>query len=173
MGKKFAKKSNVKAEDKKVYGFQEQLEIGTDGQDRMDKFFSSKYSIDPPDDVQQEIDEGWDRRFTCKKTGEKCLIEYKTDEKAKTTGNFFIETISNTKNHKLGWLFWSEAHRVMILVGSTIHSFKLDDLREYMIHHGKKYKGASCQNRGYTSLGWLMPIKDAIKLESYQKTEMK
>ena len=150
---------------KKTYNFKQQLKIGKKGEHILDIFFKNKFHIKQVS-LQTELEEGIDRIFINKKSGKKFSVEYKRDDMALKTGNLFIETLSNSSNGKLGWIFWSQSYRVMILVGGIIYSLKTEELREYIKKEGDRYKERSCKNKTYYSVGKLMPIKDLVKLKS-------
>lgn len=152
----------------KIYKFQDQLKVGKIGEAKLDKFFKEiigmtiEYAT-----KKQELSMGIDRIFS--KNGRECYVEYKTDEKAVQTGNLFIETLSNSKNCKLGWVLTSQADRIVILVGSTIYLMKLSELKEHIKTKGMKYRIGYSHNPTYMSEGRLMPIKDLVNIKSLRE----
>ena len=149
----------------KIYKFQEQLQIGKEGEAKLDKFFKEKLGMTiKPVSIKDEQSFGFDRKFV--KNDHECFIEYKTDDKAIKTGNLFIETVSNSNNGKLGWVLTSHASRVAILVASTVYLMKMNELREYIQAEGSKYRLATAHNPTYVSKGRLMPITDLVKIKS-------
>jgi len=147
-----------------IYGFKEQLRIGKEGEAKLDKFFKEVigFTIEPVT-KEEEIASGFDRKFI--KDDRQCYIEYKTDDKAKTTGNLFIETLSNSNNGKLGWVLTSKADRVTILVGSIAYLIKMKELRKHIQTKGNQYRIATAHNPTYVSKGRLLPIKDLNKIK--------
>lgn len=136
-----------------TYDFQEQLDIGERGEKRLDKFFSRFYKIDPvPMDLQRL---GVDRVFN--NNGIRFTVEYKTDLKACTTGNFFLET---EVDGKPGWLYSSVAQVVVYYIPPTAYVLNLVALRQDVNNGfltGEESK--PIPNKGYEAKGILVSVK--------------
>lgn len=68
---------------------------------------------------------------------EHITIEVKSDTRIHSTGNFFIETIQNAEQNKVGWFYYCKADYLFYLdtVKQVIYSFKLEDLKEYIAYN--------------------------------------
>ena len=82
-----------------IYDFNEQLQKGEHYENELDIFFSKFYKIKKV--TMDEQRQGFDRIFI-RPDGTQLKIEYKSDDKARTTGNFFIELYSVFPT-KQGW----------------------------------------------------------------------
>ena len=70
------------------HNFQRQFVRGRQGEAFLDCHFSRWCYIKPANRIQQKM--GIDRVFTNKESGERWLVEYKTDFVASRTGNAFV-----------------------------------------------------------------------------------
>lgn len=152
-----------------MYDFQHQKELGRQGEERLDSFFSRWYDIkEVPFELQKE---GVDRFYVPKrgKLAFPRLIEYKTD--FKTTGNVFIETHSVIRQGQediKGWLYTSKADWLVyyLISSQTALVVNFAKLRQSAEVWKKTCPHRDCTNKDYKSSGLLVPIS-AIKLVSH------
>ncbi|MBN1580528.1 MAG: hypothetical protein JXA89_07475 [Anaerolineae bacterium] len=144
------------------YDFQRQLQQGRQGEDRLDRYFSRWCWIKPGNHMEQRM--GIDRIFTNKETGERWLVEYKTDFTAGRTGNAFVETtaVENAITHKPGWAFTSRATHLVYYVpaDNIIFIFEMGHLRSELGHWLSQYPTRDVANIGYTTRGILVPLDE-------------
>lgn len=134
------------------YSFDDQLKVGERGEERLDRCFSRFYQISPVPMELQRL--GVDRIFNNK--GIRFTVEYKTDLKACSTRNFFLETEVDSKP---GWLFSSVAQVVIYYIPPDAYVLNLLALRQD-IHNGflKGEESKPIPNVGYQARGILVPI---------------
>lgn len=146
----------------KPYDFREQLDIGKQGEGKLDTFFRA-HGFEIQCVNRSEERRGIDRVF--RKDGGEHTIEYKTDEKTQHTGNVFVETISNNKTGALGWAVKGLAdfviyYAVGIEEAVIIRSTKLrEKIAEWFFAHPTR----AVKNRGYMTYGILVPWEEFKK----------
>lgn len=152
-----------------MYNFQQQKELGKQGEEKLDSFFSRWYNIKKvPFKLQKE---GIDR-FYIPKYGEVTfprLIEYKTDFHA--TGNVFVETHSVIRQGQPdipGWLYTSKADWLIYWLVKYQEAFAIDfaKLRVSAQKWEKTCQRRYSENKGYKGSGLLVPIP-VLKLVSH------
>lgn len=115
------------------YDFDEQNEVGKEGENFIRKWLFSHYHILDYEDVSENTRyQGKDvDAIITLKNGEKRAIEIKTDNT--DTGNLFYETISNEKYQTLGCLEKTEADVVLYLFTETKDLFilKMPEFRDW------------------------------------------
>lgn len=145
-----------------TYGFTEQLAIGEQGERFLDSWFGHFYEITPATDEEQRL--GFDRRFAPLNggDGEILKVEYKTDGKAFSTGNAFVETFSVDKPPKLGWAVASQADRLAYYLpdGDLIYWLKLRTIRERIPYWTRRYPTRPARNFGYWTHGICVPLDE-------------
>lgn len=98
-----------------AYEFEQSAEEGNGQEKRLDNFFDKWYSIVPVNMEFQKM--GIDRIFTRKDTYHtRYTIEYKSDKKAASTGNVFIETVSVDSENKPGWAYTCGAQMMIYFI---------------------------------------------------------
>lgn len=144
-----------------MYDFQKQKNLGQQGEERLDSFFSRWYDIKQvPFELQKE---GIDR-FYIPLRGQATfpyLVEYKTD--FQQTGNAFIEThsvIRSGQSNIQGWLYTSKADWLIYwaVEYQTAFAINFDKLRKSAEIWKRTCRQRNCQNKGYKSSGLLVPI---------------
>lgn len=133
----------------KTFNFQTQLAIGKEGE----ALFLSKYP-----DLQQT--DGRKGDFVGK-SGRKIELKIDTYSMEKT-GNFFIERFSDLGKEKPGGPFQSEGHDVyyfcyLFVKQGFIYWFELKPLLEFLRKNEASYEKRYIKNRGWTTLGYLVP----------------
>ncbi len=151
-----------------VYRFDEQLKQGQQREAELDNFFRRWFVVTSATPAQQR--DGIDRVFTDKRTGVRCSVEYKADERAGETGNAFIETVSVDRQGKLGWALRSLAQVLVYYVPgkpAAIYMLTMVRLRGQMERWGREYPAAEAQNEGYKTRGVLVPLAELERI-AYQ-----
>jgi hypothetical protein len=149
---------------KKKFGFNEQLKVGDLGE----AHFKERYKFQSPiKSNEYEVD------FTLK-NGK--TIELKTDSyPMDKTPNFFMETIGDTSNGKLGGVFRAKQDKIDLFVyyfltNRTFFWFKVNELydRVEKLISTNEYEPKSIPNRGWETEGFALPrseFSDIIILE--------
>lgn len=133
---------------------------GARGAAHLDKFLrSAGYKIRVA--TQQEEARGIDRFFT-KSSGEKFSVDYKTDSRAFTTKNAFIETISVDRpppKLALGWAIKSLADYIYYYVPplNEVCIVKTAEIRLQLPKWLASYSIKAAPNKGYKTLGVVVP----------------
>jgi hypothetical protein len=151
-------KKEAKIISTKTYKFREQLDIGQQGEAKLDDYFSSHgYEVREVDLADQK--RGIDRVLVNKKTGKEITIEYKSDSLTHKTGNVFVETISNNQTGALGWALKGQADFVVYYAIGYEEAIvvRSSRFRENIAEWIFKYPARPCKNPGYKSFGLLVP----------------
>jgi len=108
------------------YTFSGQKEVGDSGEAILDYYLSQHYDLRAPP-TTSEIRWKFDRFL---QNGEKrYTVEYKNDTVADSTGNLFIETVSNTDTGAPGWALNSVAQIICYRLTGSGRVFFLDVVR--------------------------------------------
>lgn len=165
--------SPIPASSRMVYGFRRQLTLGQKGELELDGFFRRRgYEIEPVP-LSEQL-RGIDRVFTI--TGASFNVEYKTDYKAKDTGNVYVETYGeiwydNSRAPKKGWGKAGHSDYIVIYApGAFLAWVKTKTLHDTVPEWDGKFKSRPCYNSTYNSLGILVPIAEirAIAVHSIE-----
>lgn len=143
--------------------FNESLKRGKRFEDELDCFFFEDWGIHRLSPDQEKRGLG-DRVFINKKTGQLFFIEYKTDEKAYDTGNFFIETISVDRNHQKGWALTCLSDFIFFYIPRLKEVYIVDpkSIRDKLDQWQRNYPVRPSRdelNNNYVSYGVCVPIK--------------
>jgi hypothetical protein len=99
-----------------IHNFNSSKAAGDEGELFLDRFFERRgYKVEHVTDQEQKRDKV-DRRIINNKNGKVALSEYKTDDRAKQTGNIFVETFSNAEYGTPGWISASKAEWLVTLI---------------------------------------------------------
>jgi hypothetical protein len=148
--------------------FKNSLELGKTGEAQLDDFFIKKgWSIEYVT-LEQERKRGVDRIIILPDKS-RITVEYKTDIKTTKTGNVFLETLSNSKTGKEGWLKTSQA-QWLIYYRMDVKLAALFNLADLKLLDYSSYSVKKAINDGYYSEGIIVPWKDFItkSIEVYQ-----
>lgn len=140
-----------------AYGFIAQKKIGDKGEAMLDKFFTDRgYRVE--DVSMKEQKKGIDR-YVINNAGQRVAVEYKTDTRTATTGNIFVETISNNKTGALGWAVKGHADHLLYYVPDWGKAMLVEMhwVRYKIPEWTFKYKVRKIMNRGYDSFGIPVP----------------
>jgi len=141
------------------YNFKEQYKKGNKHARFLDEHYSKVFHIEVVSKFLEKL--GIDRIFTHLKTGAKNSIEYKADERAATTGNIFVETISVDTTKTLGWAYTSCAQWLMIYIPekNIVYHTTPIHVRQKIEEWQEMYKTVTIPNEGYNTIGICVPEK--------------
>lgn len=97
---------------------------------------------------------------------ERLTVEVKWDSRIASTGNMFIETVTDLDKSKAGWFMFCQADYIYYgdSTNQLFYVFKTADLREFVATHTTEERKAGDYNyRGLlkkVSQGMLVPIKE-------------
>ena len=123
---------------------------------------------------KKDVDLIWTINLKNGKTKE-YLCEVKSDN-YNTTGNFFFETISNTSKNTLGCFMYTEADFILyyFIKAKELYVLPMPATRDWFQKHMNEFKEVQSQtaveNDSYTTLGRLVPIKEAENSVSKHST---
>jgi hypothetical protein len=153
-----------------VYTFQEQKQKGEIGERVLDGYITRCYHLVPANRFQQKC--GIDRILYLKDNGRPIYLEYKTDWKADTTGNAFIETVSADAARKARG--WSTTSKADILIYYLPPSGRIyitpmmrlrDRLEDWIAHH----RSRTAPNEKYCTHGLLVPLSELASISELAK----
>ena len=93
-------------------------------------------------------------------------IEVKWDGVMATTGNIYIETLSDIDRQKSGWFNFCQADKLYYgdATNKIFYIFDFPQLKEYVEQHKKELKERVARDRNKYSLGYLLPIGNVKNL---------
>ena len=145
-----------------TYKFETQLKKSKQAETRLDKHFAEWFDIAH---VPLRVDRcGIDRIFTSRAglpdEGERYTVEYKCCEKAQSTHNAFVETISVDATNTPGWAYTCQADWLFYYVigDELVYMLKPETIRKNLPQWEKKYRTRSSQNDGYKTWGICVPL---------------
>lgn len=135
------------------YTFKQQDKIGALGAELLDGYCSALWSLRPATMVEEK--QGIDRVAN---NGLK--LEYKTDIIGHKTGNCFIEIVASTNPRRPGWAYTTQSDIVLYFFPHLHQILFIDPLRlrPKLPHWETTYRRVSVSNRGYSTVGLLVPI---------------
>lgn len=138
------------------HDFTTKLREGEEGESFLDQHFSSSFEIFTVgmDDQRRGID----RIFVA--NGREYKIEYKTDSRAKQTGNAFVETVSVDYQNKPGWAYYSEADWLIYYTTGVevIYIIQMRRIKENLPKWESMFRTVPSYNNGYRTLGIPVPL---------------
>ncbi len=135
----------------KVFGFQTQLKQGEKGEQY---FIKCYHELNPRKSSAREVDIFINDNET---------VELKSDSYPESeTENFFIELVGSTKTGKLGGAHLAHKNDINYFVyhyttDKTFYWFRPVDLVKYIEENGHEFEKKEIMNRGWSSLGLLIP----------------
>lgn len=143
-----------------TYSFRTQLVNGAQGEARLDAWFGHWFTIRHA--TMEEQHRGIDRIFTRHDNGKCYAVEYKTDSRASSTGNAFVETVSVDTVGKPGWAYSSEADYLLyyVPVSEVIYIIPMVNLRQRLPQWQRQYQARKIPNQGYCTHGLLVPLDE-------------
>lgn len=136
----------------------EQLHQGARGVDEVIAYLSAWYKWCPAS--RQDERSGIDGILECRKTKRKWTVEIKTDWRAASTGNVFIETMSVDGKNVLGWAYTSLAQLLVYYVPplGKIYIASMAAIKARLPEWENQYDTRRIPNKGYDTVGLLIPI---------------
>ena len=155
-----------------MYEFENQLAIGEQDEQELDRFFSVDYEVEP---VSMEFQRhGIDRLFTRRDIGTRWSVEYKADYTAARTGNGFIETISVDTAGKKGWAYTSCAQILVYYIPpfKQFHVFQMADIKFALdawldVYPVKKVQNGKRGRAEYCTHGVIVPLSEMKRLSIF------
>jgi len=147
-----------------IHNFDHQMKRGDEGAVFLDDFFRAKgYAI--REATRDEQRAGIDRAFTNPKSGKISLVEYKTDTRAATSGNAFIETVSVDAVGKMGWALTARADILVYYVPptGTIYVLQFKAIHWELPGWIRDFPPRHAQNNGYATHGIIIPLSELAK----------
>ena len=154
-----------------MYEFDEQLADGENHEEELDTYYSQWYSVSKISIAAQKA--GIDRVWTNNTDGFRYSVEYKADTTAARTGNAFIETVSVDTDNKPGWAY-SSCSQILIYYIPPLkiaYRFKTLEIKYFVNEWKKKYRLQPVPNKGYKTIGVLVPLEEFIK-HAYGKDDI-
>lgn len=146
-----------------IYDFKTQLAIGAGHALTLDRYFSRFYRIKKVPMTLERL--GVDRIWENKLFGTRYTVEYKADERAKQTGNVFIEIVSNDVDNIRGWVYTSVAQILIYFVPpDDAYVIQMLVLRGQVDSWLERYKRVKAKNQTYNSEGLLVPLDEFARL---------
>jgi hypothetical protein len=151
-----------------IHDFNQSKIAGDEGEQFLDRFFEQRGNKVESVTMEEQKRDKVDRRITNIKSGYVALTEYKTDEKAKQTGNIFVETFSNAEYGTAGWIGSSVAEWLVTLIpDECILITRLAKVRECYATkwYSRNHKSVPNEVNGniYHTIGAIVPIEKYIK----------
>ncbi|BAS55294.1 hypothetical protein NIES2135_54330 [Leptolyngbya boryana NIES-2135] len=143
----------------KTYSFPEQRRIGQIGEEILDSYLKRSYFLEPANRTLQDYE--IDRIATPLSGGRSWYLEYKTDLKADTTGNAFIETIGADANRKnQGWVTKSRADILVYYLpfSGRVYVLPMTRIRGFLTYWTNRYEVKTAQNAKYRTHGLIVPL---------------
>lgn len=153
-------------------GFASSLKRGEEWEAELDTFFGKSFILEPiPQESFLFVQKlGIDRVLVNKKTGSRWSTEYKSDDRAADTNNFFIEVISvdTPSKEKKGWALTTCAQKIVFYiprknVAYIVSAEKIRDMLSVFEHDRERYPYRPCGetlNDGYRSWGYCVPVSE-------------
>lgn len=148
--------------------FSECLDLGQQGEQVLDSYFSKYYVIRPAFKGQQK--KGIDRIFIHKKTEKEFFVEYKTDTLAGRTGNAFLELAKHLEPYRQGWVYTCQADFLVYYLPDrrTVYIVQPEWLRRSVDTWLAKYPLRTVNSRGryqnYQTQGVLVPLAELAEI---------
>lgn len=148
-----------------VYTWDKQHAAGLEGEKILDKVLA-RFGVITPVEMKEQW-QGIDR-ILLRHGGETLTLEYKTDYRASTTGNVFIETMSNQGSGRLGWAYTTQADRIVwyIPVREWVIVVKASRLRINLSDWVRRYRSFSIANPTFHGSGIAVPLTEILAIAS-------
>jgi hypothetical protein len=152
----------------KVHDFREQVSEGEAFAKELDVFFSTRYEITRTPLATDKL--GIDRIFTHHATGKRYSIEYKSDSRAASTGNAFVEIVSVSENNTPGWAKTCLAQWIIYYIPPWRKGYwiRACTIKARLEAWERRYPTGRGQNRQYASIGILVPLWE-IEVAAYAR----
>ncbi|MEP0807660.1 MULTISPECIES: hypothetical protein [unclassified Coleofasciculus] len=147
------------------YDFNTQNKVGKAGELAIDHWLQFLgYGINDVSEVPEYQKAGIDRLLT-RPDSSIAKAEYKTDLKAKQTGNLFFEIVSVEHRNIIGWGLTSQADLWIFLIPrQEILVVEPGKFRWLVLEHLAILEKKTVQNQGYCTIGLPVPLADVRKI---------
>ena len=151
----------------KTYDFNTQLQQGLAGERAIDKIIIARPSVVKiiPASKEEQLS-GIDRIIETK-SGKRITLEYKSDRRAATTGNGFVETWHEYKmgQQRAGWALKCAANFLLYYIDNIgpIYMFKPSDLATLAQGKWSKFREVIVVNSGFKTRGLIVPLDEFEK----------
>ncbi len=152
----------------RYYDFPTQYKVGKAGELVIDHWLQALgYRIDDVSELPEYQKAGIDRLLT-RPDGSMVKAEYKTDVKAKQTGNLFFEIVSVDNRNIVGWGLTSQADLwIFFIPGQEILVIEPGKFRWLVLEQLAILQKKVVQNRGYCTIGLPVPLAKVREIARY------
>jgi hypothetical protein len=150
------------------YDFPTQYKVGKAGELVIDHWLQALgYRIDDVSESPEYQKAGIDR-LLIRPDGSITKAEYKTDVKAKQTGNLFFEIVSVDNRNIVGWGLTSQADLwIFFIPGHEILLIEPGKFRWLVLEQLATLQKKVVQNRGYCTIGLPVPLAKVREIARY------
>lgn len=150
----------------KIYHLQTKLKQGQASEQRVFALLeecSAKFNTKVRKSTRLEERMGYDFVIEDERGSGRCTVELKTDWRAETSGNTFLETYSALETKTLGWVYTSKADFLLYVLPNLGRGFclRVGDIMDYIDAHPhlptKKISNRNGKSR-YTTVGVLLDL---------------
>jgi hypothetical protein len=154
---------------KREYNFTTQKKVGKQGEAKIDLWLNFLgYEVEDVSEVPEYQKAGIDRLLT-RPDVSSAKAEYKTDIKAKQTGNLFFEKVSVAHLNNPGWGFNSQADLwIFFIPGQEILVVEPGKFRLLVFEQKKSLEEKTVQNQGYCTIGLPVPLEKVRKIARHR-----
>jgi hypothetical protein len=147
------------------YDFSTQTRVGKAGELAIDHWLHFLgYRIEDVSELPEYQKAGIDRRLI-RPDGSIATADYKTDLKAKQTGNLFFEMVSVDNRHIIGWGLTSQADLWIFFVpGQEILVVEPGKFRWLVLEQLRTLEKKTVQNQGYCTIGLPVPLTSVRRI---------
>ncbi len=151
---------------KQEYDFQTQKKVGKTGEGIVDQWLQIHgYRIQDVSDLQQYQKTGIDR-LLIRPNGSTATAEYKTDLKAKQTGNLFFEAFDDRNRPCWGWTSQADLW-IFFIPQQEILVVEPGKFRLLVLQQKQELPQKVVQNRGYSVTGLIVPLANVRNIASH------
>lgn len=151
-----------------VHKWWEKYHQGLQGEAQLDQRLRPYYLVTEATREQQR--EGVDRMVTDISDWSTFAVEYKTDSRARETGNAYVETVSvmvEGQVIKHGWAITSRADVLLYYVdGLEVYVIRMVDLRRRLSHWARHCRTVAVYNEQYQGQGILVPLPELATIST-------
>jgi hypothetical protein len=150
------------------YSFRDQHQRGREAEILIYELFQPTFNVIPAGKDLQDV--GVDFLFTDRTNNQTWKVELKTDSRAYTTGNAFIETIAVDRENKMGWAYTSTADWLLYFIPQDrrIYRIAMEVLRAELPGWELRYPKREIPNKGaggnYCTHGLLVPLAELYRI---------
>ncbi len=151
----------------KIYDFNTQLQQGLAGELVIDKIIMLRPNVKEIISASQKEQLSGIDRIIITKSGKRITLEYKSDRRAATTGNGFVEIWHEYKmgHSKAGWALKCAANFLLYYIDNIgpIYIFKSSDLKTLAQSEWSKFQERTVANNDFQTRGLIVPLDEFKK----------